>query len=202
MTTFLSPKASSRRTISRCIEDCVPEPAKFVPGVTPVPISGKVYDSEELVAAVNAILDGHWTDGPIADEFEQRLAKVTGSRCAAFCNSGSSANLLALSALTSEELGDRRLRPGDEVVTAACCFPTTVNPIVQLGMVPVFVDVELETYLPKKESIEKACKSKSVKAAMFAHTLGNPLDLHTINFGAYDCDWVIEDCCEDRKSVV
>lgn len=164
-------------------------PPKFVPGVTPVPVSGKVYGADELVAAVEAVLDGHWTDGPVTDEFERQLAKACDVRCAAFCNSGSSANLLSLAALTSEELGERRLRPGDEVVTAACGFPTTVNPIVQLGMVPVFVDVELGMYLPIGSQVIQA--SETAKAMMFAHTLGNVFDAQ--NWGE---QFLIEDCCD------
>lgn len=165
----------------------------FVPGVTPVPVSGKVFDADELVSAMKAVLDGHWTDGPVTDQFERELARTCDVRCAAFCNSGSSANLLALAVLTSEELGDRRLRPGDEVVTAACGFPTTVNPIVQLRMVPVFVDVELGTYVPKLDDAENAI----TKAAVFAHTLGNP-----INNVFKAKGWLVEDCCDALGSEV
>ncbi len=172
------------------VKDFAPRPRRFVPGETPIPPSGKVYDHEELIAGCEAVLDGSWAGGRWTDAFEQELAKVCGVRYAIMVNSGSSANLLALAALTADELGDRRLKPGDEVVTAAAGFPTTVNPIVQLGMVPVFVDVELGTYLPNLPRIVWG----EGKTAMLAHTLGNPLRT----------DWIpqtrdvqlVGDCCD------
>jgi CDP-4-dehydro-6-deoxyglucose reductase, E1 len=159
----------------------------FVPGVTPIPVSGKVYDADELIAGCEAVLDGSWAGGRWTDAFETELAKVCGVRYAILVNSGSSANLLALVALTSEELGEQRLKLGNEVVTAACGFPTTVNPIVQLGMVPVFVDVELGTYLPNDNYLGLP--------RIFADTLGNPFPFQKGPL------WTIEDACDSLGSV-
>ncbi len=159
------------------------ERPKFVPGVTPIPCSGIVSDEAELICGCGAVLDGNWAGRRWVDAFEDELAKVCGVRHAILVNSGSSANLLALATLTAGELLGNRLRPGDEVLTAAAGFPTTVNPIVQLGMVPVFVDVELGTYLPKTNELPEC------KASMVAHTLGNPFHY------TGDC-WIIEDCCD------
>lgn len=162
----------------------------FLPGVTPIPCSGMVYDAEELVHGCEAVLDGNWAGRRWVDSFEAELAKVCGVRHAIMVNSGSSANLLALATLTAEEVGERRLQPGDEVATCAAGFPTTVNPIVQLGMVPVFVDVELGTYLPSARTIENA----AAQGVMVAHTLGNPAEINNrIN--------VIEDCCDALGSL-
>ncbi len=166
-------------------------PVAFVPGETPIPVSGITSGVEELVAGCEAVLDGNWAGRRWVDAFEAELAKVCGVRYACMTNSGSSANLLALAALTAEELGDRRLKPGDEVVTAAAGFPTTVNPIVQLGMVPVFVDVELGTYLPKPGAVTGAWSSHT-KATMLAHTLGNP---HPSMSDAGTWPFV-SDCCD------
>src|SRR5919202_4636229 len=121
-------------------------PKPFVPGETPVPVSGRVFDAEDVKYLVDSGLDFWLTAGRFAREFERSFARAFGARCATLVNSGSSANLVALSTLTSPALGDRRLRPGDEVITLAAGFPTTVAPIVQNGLVPVFVDVSLPTY--------------------------------------------------------
>ena len=168
----------------------------FVPGVTPVPVSGKVFDAEEILSLVEASLDFHLTAGPYAERFEQRFARFMGLRHASLCNSGSSANLLAVSALTSPSLGADRLVPGDQVITVACGFPTTVNPIVQCGLVPVFVDVTLPTYNVDVSQLEEALSDRTV-AVMLAHTLGNPFDLATVTaFCRQHNLWLIEDCCD------
>jgi CDP-6-deoxy-D-xylo-4-hexulose-3-dehydrase len=122
-------------------------PSKFLPGVSPVPVTGKVFGKEEISAAVQASLDFWLTSGPYTSEFEGRFAKLVGARHAFMVNSGSSANLLAVSALTSPRLKDKKLSPGDEVVTVAAGFPTTVSPILQNGLIPVYVDVDLATYV-------------------------------------------------------
>lgn len=171
--------------------------ASFVPGVSPVPVSGKVFGKEELIRMIEAVLDCHWTEGRFAKEFERRLAEFVGVRFCATVNSGSSANLLAFSALTSYRiLEDRRLEKGDEVITVAAGFPTTVNPIIQNGCVPVFVDVELGTYNASVEAIAKAVSPKT-KAVFIAHTLGNPFDVKAVRAL---CDerglWLIEDNCD------
>ncbi|MDE2099662.1 MAG: lipopolysaccharide biosynthesis protein RfbH [Patescibacteria group bacterium] len=184
---------SPQEAIARIIRDFAPrnEPRPFRPGMDPVPVSGKVYDAEELVAGCEAVLDGSWAGGRFTNAFEAELAKVCGVRHAILVNSGSSANLLALAALTAEELGDRRLKPGDEVVTCAAGFPTTVAPIVQLGMVPVFVDVEMGTYGPRIEQVNNS----PVRAAMLAHALGNPCDFNRFAQGKEE-RFLIEDCCD------
>ncbi|WP_067800112.1 lipopolysaccharide biosynthesis protein RfbH [Actinomadura formosensis] len=148
-------------------------PGEFVPGTTPVQVSGATLDEEDRVALVEAALDMRIASGVSARRFEREFARTLGLRKAHMTNSGSSANLLALSALTSPTLEDRRLVPGDEVVTVAAGWPTTVNPIIQNGLVPVFVDVELGTYNPTPERIEAAIGPRT-KAIMVAHTLGNP----------------------------
>lgn len=146
----------------------------FVPGETYVAYAGRVFDGSEVEALVGSALDAWITAGPYAAQFERALAEYTGARGAVFVNSGSSANLLALAACTSPKL-DRPLQPGDEVITAAAGFPTTVNPIVQVGCVPVFVDVELGTYNPDPDRIERAIGPRT-RAIMVAHSVGNPFD--------------------------
>ena len=168
----------------------------FVPGKTPIPVTGKVYGSEEVEAAVRASLDFWLTAGPETEEFERSLARRVGVRHAMMCNSGSSANLLALTALTSPKLGNRRLLPGDEVITVAAGFPTTVAPILQNGLVPVFVDVELGTYGPRPEDLAAAISPKT-KAIMLAHCLGNPFDLDSVTaLAAQHHLWLVEDTCD------
>jgi len=169
---------------------------KFIPGKSLVPISGKVFDKNEIIAMTQAVLDGWWTDGEINHQFEQQLAKFIGVKYCATVNSGSSANLVAVSALTSHLLGKKRLKTGDEVITVAAAFPTTVNPIIQNGCVPVFVDVELKTLNIDITKLEKAL-SKKTKAIMFAHTLGNPSNLDKIKkFCTKHNLWFIEDNCD------
>jgi CDP-4-dehydro-6-deoxyglucose reductase, E1 len=168
----------------------------FVPGETPVPVSGRVFDSDELLNLVDASLDFWLTTGRYAKQFELEFAKAVGVRHALLCNSGSSANLLAVSALTSKKLGDRRLQPGDEVITVAAGFPTTVNPIVLNRLVPVFVDVELGTYNLDSSRLEEAIGPRT-RAIVAAHTLGNPFDLQAVMDVAKKHNlWLIEDNCD------
>lgn len=168
----------------------------FVPGETPIPVSGKVLRPDDFEALVDASLDGWLTAGRFHKEFERNLAKYVGARSALFVNSGSSANLVALSGLTSPKLGKRALKPGDEVISVAAGFPTTVNPIIQNGLRPVLVDVELATYDAIPEMLREAVSSKT-RAIMMAHTLGNPFDLDTVR---ELCEqhglWLIEDSCD------
>jgi CDP-6-deoxy-D-xylo-4-hexulose-3-dehydrase len=168
----------------------------FVPGESAIPVTGKVFGSEELTAAVQASLDFWLTSGPHAEQFERRFAKTVGMRHAFMVNSGSSANLLALTTLTSPHLGDRALKPGDEVLTVAAGFPTTVTPILQNGLVPVYVDVDLETYVANNQALEEAISPKT-KAIMMAHTLGNPFELDLVErLAAKHNLWVVEDSCD------
>jgi CDP-4-dehydro-6-deoxyglucose reductase, E1 len=168
----------------------------FVPGQTAVPPSGKLIGPEELKAMVEASLDGWLTTGRFNDLFEQKLAKFLGVKHLMTVNSGSSANLVAFSALTSPKLGDRAIKKGDEVIGVAAGFPTTVNPILQFGAVPVFVDVELGTYNIDASKIEAAITSKT-KAIMLAHTLGNPYNLDVITALCKKHNlWLVEDCCD------
>jgi CDP-6-deoxy-D-xylo-4-hexulose-3-dehydrase len=168
----------------------------FLPGVTPVPVSGKVVGPPELRGLFDAALDLWLTEGRFADELETRLAATVGVRHAYLCNSGSSANLLAVSTLGSARLGDRRLQPGDEVITVAAGFPTTVNPIVLNRFVPVFVDVELGTYDAPVERVAEAIGPRT-RAIVMAHTLGNPFDLEGITRLAREHDlFLVEDNCD------
>src|SRR5215469_9160538 len=145
-------------------------PAKeFIPGESPVPVSGKMVDADDLKSMIDSVLDGWFTTGRFAEDFERKLARFIGVRCASLVNSGSSANLVALSALTSPKLGERRLMPGDEVITVAAGFPTTVNPIIQNRLIPVFVDVTLPTYEIDVTQLE-AARSDRTRAIMIAHT--------------------------------
>lgn len=161
-----------------------------------VPVSGRVFDERDLVSLVDSSLDFWLTTGRFAERFERDFAKWFGIRECVLVNSGSSANLVALAMLTSPELGERRLRPGDEVITAAAGFPTTVNPIVQLGCIPVFIDSELETYNADLSQLEAARSSKT-RAVIFAHTLGNPYNAETVREFCRKYDlWMIEDTCD------
>jgi len=168
----------------------------FVPGASTVPVSGKVIDAADMSAVVDAALDGWFTTGRWAKDFERKLARFVGVRSASLVNSGSSANLVALSALTSPKLGDRALKPGDEVITVAAGFPTTVNPIFQNRLVPVFVDVSLPTYEIDVTRLE-AARSEKTRAVMVAHTLGNVFDLDAVTeFCKKYKLWLVEDCCD------
>jgi CDP-6-deoxy-D-xylo-4-hexulose-3-dehydrase len=169
---------------------------EFVPGQTPVPISGKVFDASEIQFLVDAGLDFWLTTGRYAAQFEDEFARFFGVRHAMLVNSGSSANLLALSSLTSPALKERALRAGDEVITVASGFPTTVNPIIQNNLVPVFVDVEIPTYNVDASQLEAALSSRT-RAVVLAHTLGNPFDLGTVAaFVKKHNLWLVEDCCD------
>lgn len=168
----------------------------FVPGETTVPVSGKVFDAEELAYLVDSSLDFWLTTGRYAQQFEREFADFMGSSFALLTNSGSSANLLAVSALTSHLLGECRLRTGDEVITVAAGFPTTVNPIIQNGLVPVFLDVEIPTYNIDVTHLEDAISPRT-KAIILAHTLGNPFNLDVVKAVAEKYKlWLIEDICD------
>jgi CDP-6-deoxy-D-xylo-4-hexulose-3-dehydrase len=188
-----------RRQIASLVEEYAAlahAPREFAPGVTIVPPSGKLIDGEELKLMVEASLDGWLTTGRFNDEFEHKLAQFLGVKHLITVNSGSSANLVAFSTLTSSRLGDRAIKPGDEVIGVAAGFPTTVNPILQFGAVPVFVDVHIPTYNIDPAKIEEAISPRT-KAIMLAHTLGNPYNLEVVTalcrkYGL----WLIEDCCD------
>ncbi len=168
----------------------------FLPGNSAVPVSGKVIDAEDIKAVVDSALDSWFTTGRWAKEFERKLARFVGVRSASLVNSGSSANLVALSALTSPKLGDRQLKPGDEVITVAAGFPTTVNPIFQNRLVPVFLDVTRPTYEVDVSRLEEA-RSDKTRAVMIAHTLGNVFDLDSVTAFCKKYNlWLIEDCCD------
>jgi len=174
----------------------VNQPKIFTPGTSVIPPSGKVIGAPELKNMVEASLDGWLTTGRFNEAFEKRFAEFVGVPYALTTTSGSSANLLAFTALTSHKLGTRALQPGDEVITVAAGFPTTVNPMLQNGMVPVFVDVDATTYNIDPTKIEAAVSAKT-KAIMVAHTLGNPFDLDAVMAVANKHNlWVIEDCCD------
>ncbi|MFS2005430.1 lipopolysaccharide biosynthesis protein RfbH [Duganella sp. CT11-25] len=172
----------------------VPKP--FEPGVTVIPPAGKVVGAPEMELMVEASLDAWLTTGRFNDQFEARLAKLIGVEFLITVNSGSSANLVAFNTLTSPKLGPRAIQPGDEVIGVAAGFPTTVNPIIQFGAVPVFVDVELGTYNIDVTQLEAAISPKT-KAIMLAHTLGNPYNLEVICAICKKYNlWLIEDCCD------
>ena len=176
--------------------DAAHAPQPFVPGTSVLPVSGKVIGAPELKMMVEASLDGWLTTGRFNEAFEQRLAAYLGVKHLITVNSGSSANLVAFATLTSPRLGDRAIRPGDEVIGVAAGFPTTVNPILQCGAVPVFVDVDLDTYNIDASLIEAAITPRT-RAIMLAHTLGNPFNLDLVvalcrKYGL----WLVEDCCD------
>src|SRR6202142_1623418 len=188
-----------RQILDLCVEylaEAFPA-VEFKPGESPVPVSGKVIDGSDLSSVVDAALDCWFTTGRFAEEFERKLARFVGVRCASLVNSGSSANLLALSALTSPKLGDRQLKPGDEVITVASGFPTTVNPIFQNRLVPVFIDVSLPTYEIDVTRLE-AARSEKTRAVMVAHTLGNVFDLDAVTAFCKKYNlWFVEDCGDE-----
>ena len=168
----------------------------IIPGTDYIPVTGKVLDENDILYGVDAMLDGWLTTGRYGAQFEKEFARYFGSRFSLLVNSGSSANLVAFYALTSPKLGDRALKPGDEVITVAAGFPTTVNPMVQFGCIPVFVDVDIPTYNIKADRIEAAISPKT-KAIMLAHTLGNPFNLSVVMEIAKKYNlWVIEDDCD------
>ncbi len=171
-------------------------PCEYRPGQSPVPASGKVIHSADLCSVVDSALDGWFTTGRFARAFESKLAHFIGVRGCSLVNSGSSANLLALTALTSPKLGDRRLQPGNEVITVAAGFPTTINPIIQNRLVPVFVDVTLPTLQIDGSQLAQALSSRT-RAIMIAHTLGNAFDVDVVTaFARKHNLWLMEDCCD------
>lgn len=168
----------------------------FHPGVTPLPASEKLIDSAEMMNMVDASLDGWLTTGRFNKEFEETLANFLGVKRAITVNSGSSANLVAFSTLTSPKLGSKAIQPGDEVITVAAGFPTTVNPIIQFGAVPVFVDINKNTHNIDTSKLQGALSNKT-KAVMIAHSLGNPFEIDTVTKFCKDNGlWLIEDCCD------
>jgi CDP-6-deoxy-D-xylo-4-hexulose-3-dehydrase len=174
----------------------VHQKGSFRPGVDSIPVTGKVFGSEEIEMGIRAVSDFWLTAGPYTEKFESRFAKTVGMRHAFMVNSGSSANLLALSALTSPKLGEKALKPGDEVITVAAGFPTTVTPILQNNMVPVYVDIDLGTYVANEAALEAAISPKT-RAIMMAHTLGNPFNLELVQKLAQKHNlWLIEDSCD------
>lgn len=191
--------ASKRESILNLTREFAEEAlvsAPFVPGETAVPVSGKVLSPEDFVSLVDSSLDGWLTAGRHTKLFERQLADFVGARSALFVNSGSSANLCALSGLTSPKLGERALKPGDEVLTVAMGFPTTVNPIIQNGLKPVVVDINLDTLDANSDRLREAVSPKT-KAIMMAHTLGNPFDLDTVQELCKKNNlWLIEDSCD------
>ena len=188
-----------RSRISELVQqyaDIAYAPKVFVPGESAVPVSGKVIGAKELQLMVDASLDGWLTTGRFNAMFEQRLAQFLGVKYLITVNSGSSANLVAFSALTSPKLGERAIKPGDEVIGVAAGFPTTVNPIIQFGAVPVFVDVDLATHNIDASKIEAAITPKT-KAIMLAHSLGNPFNLDVVIALCKKHNlWLVEDCCD------
>lgn len=169
---------------------------EIIPGVSYIPVSGKVIDEDDVLWGIESMMDAWLTAGRFSLKLEKELAKYFGSRYSFLVNSGSSANLLAFYALTSPKLGDRAIKPGDEVITVAAGFPTTINPLIQFGCIPVFVDVDIPSYNIKVEDIEKAISPKT-KAIMLAHALGNPFDLKAVMDIAKKYKlWVIEDDCD------
>jgi CDP-6-deoxy-D-xylo-4-hexulose-3-dehydrase len=168
----------------------------FIPGETHVPVAGRVFDETEMQSLVDSALDFWLTTGRFAAKFEQEFARFMGVRTASLVNSGSSANLVALAALTSPKLGQRALKPGDEVITIAAGFPTTVNPIIQCGLIPVFVDIEIPTYNLDVSRLEQALSPRT-RAIALAHTLGNPFQVDAVMefVGRHEL-FLVEDCCD------
>ena len=188
-------RARARALAAEYYEAALRQPA-FVAGESWVPVSGRVFDATELQFLIDASLDFWLTTGRFASQFEREFARTVGVRHAILCNSGSSANLLATSALTSWKLGDRQLQPGDEIITVAAGFPTTVNPAIQHGLVPVFLDVDLGTYDIDVARLEEAISPRT-RAIILAHTLGNPFDVDAVMALAKRHGlWVVEDSCD------
>ena len=181
--------------ISQYAED-VHSKKPFIPGKSSIPVSGRVFGGKEIQMLVSSSLDFWLTTGRFNKEFEKRLGKFLGVKFVITTNSGSSANLLALSSLTSEQLGEKSLKPGDEVITVAAGFPTTVNPILQNNLIPIFIDVQIPSYVIDENLIEENI-TKKTKAIMIAHTLGNAFNIKKITDIARKHNlWLIEDCCD------
>ncbi|GAB3938616.1 lipopolysaccharide biosynthesis protein RfbH [Mucilaginibacter myungsuensis] len=169
---------------------------RSIPGVDYIPVTGKIIEEDDLLLGIEAVADGWLTAGRFSNDFEREFAQYFGAFRSLLVNSGSSANLVAFYALTSPKLGDRAIKPGDEVITVAAGFPTTVNPIVQFGAIPVFIDVDVATHNVKADLIEQAVSPKT-KAIMIAHSLGNPFDLDEVMRVAKKYNlWVVEDDCD------
>jgi CDP-6-deoxy-D-xylo-4-hexulose-3-dehydrase len=169
---------------------------KIIPSENYIPVTGKVLDEDDILLGVDSMLDAWLTAGRYSEEFERKLARYMGSRFSFLVNSGSSANLLAFYALTSPKLGDRAIKPGDEIITVAAGFPTTINPMLQFGCIPIFLDIDIPSYNIKADQIESAITPKT-KAIMLAHTLGNPFNLDIVMTIAKKYNlWVIEDDCD------
>ncbi len=189
-------RKEARKIAERHFEAVHKRRESFKPGKTYIKYSGRVYDAEEIKSLMEASLDFWLTSGRFARRFEKEFSEFLGAKYCSLTNSGSSANLLAVSALTSPKLGERHLKPGDEVITVACAFPTTVNPIIQNGLVPVFLDVNQDTLNIDCSRIEEAVTDKT-KAIFLAHTLGNPFDLDTVGRVCKKHGlWLIEDNCD------
>jgi CDP-6-deoxy-D-xylo-4-hexulose-3-dehydrase len=169
---------------------------KFIPGKTRVNYAGRIFDEKEMINSVNASLDFWLTEGRFSDTFTQKISEYLGLKHVLLTNSGSSANLLAFAALTSDRLGNKKLKPGDEVISVAACFPSSVSPIIQYGLIPVFVDVAIPSYNIDIRMLQKAITPKT-RCIFLAHTLGNPFDIDSIIQLAKEHDlWVIEDNCD------
>lgn len=169
---------------------------EIIAGENYIPVTGKIIDEADLLYGIDSVMDGWLTTGRFGKKFEYQFAKYFGSKSSILVNSGSSANLCAFYALTSPKLGERQIKPGDEIITVAAGFPTTVNPMIQYGAIPVFLDVDIPTYNIKAELIEQAVSSKT-KAIMVAHSLGNPFNLDVVMEVAKKYNlWVIEDDCD------
>lgn len=169
---------------------------EFIAGKTPIPVSGKVIDNQEKKLMIESCLDGWLTTGRFNERFQKELSQFTGIKNVRTVNSGSSANLVAFASLTSPKLGSRAIKPGDEVICVAAGFPTTVNPIIQFGAIPVFVDISIDTLNINADLIDQAITSKT-KAIMIAHTLGNPFQLDEISKICKKNNlWLVEDCCD------
>lgn len=170
--------------------------SEFIPWTSPIPVSGKIFDEKELEYMIEAVMDCHRTEGRRNEMFEKKFAEFLWTKYVITTNSWSSANLLAITALTAKELGERQLQPGDEIITVAAWFPTTITPIIQNGLVPVFVDVQLETYDVDIDQVKEAISSKT-RAIFLAHTLGNPFDIEEISKICKEHNlWFIEDSCD------
>lgn len=166
-----------------------------------IPVSGKKFDDQELCSAVDAVLDGWWTEGEVTKRFEKKFNQFLGIKHTLLVNSGSSANFLALKTLTSQKLGEKRIKKGDEIITVAAGFPTTINPIIECGCIPVFCDIEIPTYNIKIQELNNAISSKT-RAIFLAHTLGNPFDLDEVKKFCLENElWLIEDACDALGSL-
>lgn len=174
---------------------------EFISGKSTIPVTGKIFDEKEILLMTEAVLGGWWTEGRMTKEFEKKLAKYIGVKFCSTVNSGSSANLLAVMSLTSHLLGKKRIKKGDEMITVAAGFPTTVNPIIQAGCIPVFIDLDLQTFSADINQLEKAL-SKKTKAVILAHTLGNPFNIKAVKKFCKKHDlWLVEDNCDALGSL-